>query len=294
MYAKCGILEDACKVFKNMASRDVITWNAMISGHVKCGEGQKALELFHQMEQEGVQPNPITLVGVLNACASVLAIEEGRSAHEQIIENGWDLDVFVGNSLVDMYAKCGSMEDACRVFKKLPSHDVVSWNALLGGYAMHGHGKEVLKNFERMCEEGVQPDDITFICLLSACSHAGLVVEGLCYYASMSTIHKISAKLEHYTCVVDLLGRAGHLQEAEDMIKAMPYNPNVAVWMALLGSCRIHGNVEMAECVAKQVIELDPENAAGYVLLSNIYAAAGNRDLNEDVQWQRKERGVKK
>ncbi|KAH8964129.1 hypothetical protein BDL97_04G048000 [Sphagnum fallax] len=280
MYAKCGILEDACKVFKNMASRDVITWNAMISGHVKCGEGQKALELFHQMEQEGVQPNPITLVGVLNACASVLAIEEGRSAHEQIIENGWDLDVFVGNSLVDMYAKCGSMEDACRVFKKLPSHDVVSWNALLGGYAMHGHGKEVLKNFERMCEEGVQPDDITFICLLSACSHAGLVVEGLCYYASMSTIHKISAKLEHYTCVVDLLGRAGHLQEAEDMIKAMPYNPNVAVWMALLGSCRIHGNVEMAECVAKQVIELDPENAAGYVLLSNIYAAAGNRDLS--------------
>ncbi|CAM6023970.1 unnamed protein product [Sphagnum balticum] len=280
MYAKCGILEDACKVFKNMASRDVITWNAMISGHVKCGEGQKALELFHQMEQEGVQPNPITLVGVLNACASVLVIEEGRSAHEQIIENGWDLDVFVGNSLVDMYAKCGSMEDASRVFNKLPSHDVVSWNALLGGYAMHGHGKEVLKNFERMCEEGVQPDDITFICLLSACSHAGLVVEGLCCYASMSKIHKISAKLEHYTCVVDLLGRAGHLQEAEDMIKAMPYNPNVAVWMALLGSCRIHDNVEMAERVAKQVIELEPENAAGYVLLSNIYAAAGNRDLS--------------
>jgi pentatricopeptide repeat protein len=280
MYAKCGILDDACKVFKNMASRDVITWNAMISGHVKCGEGQKALELFHQMEQEGVQPNPITLVGVLNACASVLVIEEGRSAHEQIIENGWDLDVFVGNSLVDMYAKCGSMEDACRVFNKLPSHDVVSWNALLGGYAMHGHGKEVLKNFEQMCEEGVQPDDITFICLLSACSHAGLVIEGLCCYASMSTIHKISAKLEHYTCVVDLLGRAGHLQEAEDMIKAMPYNPNVAVWMALLGSCRIHGNVEMAERVVKQVIELEPENAAGYVLLSNIYAAAGNRDLS--------------
>jgi pentatricopeptide repeat protein len=145
---------------------------------------------------------------------------------------------------------------------------------------MHGHGKEVIKNFEWMCEEGVQPDDITFICLLSACSHAGLVVEGLCCYASMSTIHKISAKLEHYTCVVDLLGRARHLQEAEDMIKAMPYNPNVAVWMALLGSCIIHGNVEMAERVAKQVIELEPENVVGYVLLSNIYAAAGNRDLN--------------
>jgi pentatricopeptide repeat protein len=267
MYSKCGSLEDACKVFKSMASHDVITWNAMISGHVKCGEGQKALELFHQMEQEGVQPTPITLVGVLNACASVLAIEEGRCAHEQIIENGWDLNVFVGNSLVDMYAKFGSMEDACRVFNKLPSHDVVSWNALLGGYAMHGHGKEALKNFEQMCE-GVQPNNITFISLLSACSHAGLVVEDLCCYASMSTIHRISAKLEHYTCMVDLLGCAGYLQEAENMIKAMPYNPNVAVWMALLSACRIHGNVEMAEHVAKQVLELEPENATGYVLLS--------------------------
>jgi pentatricopeptide repeat protein len=154
------------------------------------------------------------------------------------------------------------------VFNKLPSHDVVSWNALLGGYAMHGHGKEALKIFEQMCEEGVQPNNITFISLLSACSHAGLVVEGLCCYASMSTIHKISAKLEHYTCMVDLLGRAGHLQEADNMIKAIPYYPNVAVWMALLGACRIHGNVEMAEHVAKQVLELEPENATGYVLLS--------------------------
>jgi len=127
----------------------------------------------------------------------------------------------VGNSLVDMYAKCGSMEDACKVFNKLPSWDVVSWNALLGRYAMHGHGKDVIKKFEWMWEESVQPDDITFICLLLACSHVGFVIEGLCCYASMSIIHKISTKLEHYTCVVDLLGRAGHLQEVEDVIKAI-------------------------------------------------------------------------
>ncbi len=205
---------------------------------------------------------------MLNSCASLAALEQGRCAHKQIIESGYESDVCVGNSLVDMYAKYGSMEDACRVFDKLPSHDLVSWNALLGGYAMHGHWKEALKIFEWMREEGVQPDDITFVCLLSACSHAGLVVEDLCCYASMSTIHKISAKLEHCICPVDLLGHTGHLQEAENMIKAMPYNPNVAVWMALLSACRIHGNVEMAERVVKQVLELEPENATGYVLLS--------------------------
>jgi pentatricopeptide repeat protein len=171
------------------------------------------------MQQEGVLPDSVTFVGVLNACASFVALEEGRCAHEQIIQSGWYSDVCVGSSLVDMYAKCGSMEDAWRVFNKVPSRDVVTWNAILGGCAMHGHGKEALKHFQWMCEEGVQPDDVTFVCLLSACSHAGLVDEGMCCYASMATVHMISAKLEHYTCMFDLLGRAGHLQEAENMIK---------------------------------------------------------------------------
>jgi len=294
MYAKCGSMEDAHRVFNKMASRDVVTWNAMLLGHVTCGEGQKALELFRKMQQEGVQPDSFTFVAVLNACASVIAIEEGRSAHEQIIQSGWDSHVKVGNCLVDMYAKCGSMEDAWTVFNKMASRDVVSWSAILGGCAMHGHGKEALKHFEQMCEEGVQPDDITFVCLLSACSHAGLVDEGMRCYASMSTVYRISAKLEHYTCMIDLLGRAGHLQEAENMIKAMPYKPHANAWKALLGACRIHGNVEMGERVAKQIVELDPENASGYVLLSNIYAAAGNRHLCEKVEQRRKERGVKK
>ncbi|CAM6067263.1 unnamed protein product [Sphagnum tenellum] len=325
MYAKCGSIEEAQRVFYKMPSRnvvswtamilghvicgqgqkalelfqqmqqeDVVTWTAMILGHVKCGEGQKALELFRQMQQEGVQPDPVTFVGVLNACASLIALEEGRCVHQQIVEYGWDSDVFVMNSLVDMYAKCGSIEDARRVFNRMPSQDVVTWNAILGGCAMHGHGKEALKHFERMCEEGVQPDDITFICLLSACSHAGLVDEGLRCFALMSTVYGISTKLEHYTCMVDLLGRAGHLQEAENMVKAMPCKPQVAALMALLGACRIHGNMEMAERVAKQILEMEPENATGYVLLSNIYAAAGNRHLCENVEQQRKEKGAKK
>jgi len=256
----------------------------MIFGHVKRGEGHKALELFQKMQQEGVQPDTITYVGVLNACASIMALEEGRHAHEQIIQSGCESDVFVGSSLVDMYAKCGSMEDACRVFNSMRSHDVFSWNALLGGFAMHGQGKEALVHFERMCEEGVHPGDVTFVCLLSACSHAGFVDEGLHFYALMTTVYRIPAKLEHCTCMVDLLGRAGHLQEAENIIQGMPCKPDAAVWITLLGACRIHGNLEMGERVAKRVLELEPKNAAGYVMLSNLYAATDNLELSENVE----------
>jgi pentatricopeptide repeat protein len=223
----------------------------------------------------------------------VVALDQGRCTHELIIQSGWDSAVFVGNSLVDMYAKCGSMEDAKRVFNEMPLQDVVSWNSILGGFAMHGHDKEALTYFEQMCEEGVQTDDITFVCLLSACSHAGLVHEGMCFYASMKEVYMISPTMEHYTCMVNLLGRAGHLQEGENMIKSMPCKPHSATCMALLGACRIHINVEMGENVAKQVIELESENAAGYVRLANIYAASGNRHLCEDVEWHRKERGEK-
>jgi pentatricopeptide repeat protein len=206
------------------------------------------------MQQEGVHPDSASFVAVLNACVSAVAIEEGRSAHEKIIQSGWDSDVKVGNCLVDMYAKCGSMEDAQRVFNKMPSHDVVSWNAILGGCAMHGHGNEALKHFEQMCEKGVQPDDITFVCLLV------------------------------------ILGHAGYLQQAENMIKAMPHKPHVNVWKALLGTVVMW----KWENVLLNRLELEPENASGYVLLSNIYAAAGNKHLCEKVEQQGKERGAKR
>ncbi len=169
------------------------------------------------------------------------------------------------------------------MFNKMPSRTVVTWNAILGGCAMNGHGKEALKYFEQTCGEGVQPDDTTFICLLLACHHAGLVAEGMHCYALMVTDYMISAKLDHYTCMVDLLGHAGHLQEVENMVMAMPWKPHVAAWMALLGACRIHGSVEMAECVARRILE-EPDNAADYGLLSNIYAAAGNLHLCENVK----------
>jgi len=162
------------------------------------------------------------------------------------------------------------MEDAQIVFNKMSSHDAVSWNAIIGRYAIHGPGMEALKHFEQMCEEGVQPNDITFVCLLLACSCAGLVDEGLCYCVSMSTVYMISANLKHYTCMVDLLGHAGHLQEAENMIKAKPCKPDVAVWMALLSACRIHGNVDLGECIAKQVLELECELCRFFAAIKHI------------------------
>jgi pentatricopeptide repeat protein len=183
-----------------------------------------------------------------------------------------------------MYAKCGSIEDAWTVFNKLPTRDVVSWNAMLGGFAMHGHGKEALAHFEHMCVESIKMNGITFVCLLSACSRAGLVDEGLVYFDSMSSIYGISATTEHYACVVDLLGHAGCLHEAEDLIHTMSCTPSASVWKALLGACRIHGNVEMAERVSTQVVEVDPGKAAENVLLSNIYTASGKWELCPNVQ----------
>ncbi|CAM6065707.1 unnamed protein product [Sphagnum tenellum] len=294
MYAKCGSIEDAWKVFNKMLTRDVVSWSAMIGGHVKCGQGHRALEISQQMQHEGVQPDPVTFVGMLNACASVAALEEGRHIHEQIIQHGCEFDVFVGSSLIDMYGKCGSVEDARRVFDNMPTRNVVSWNAMLGGYSLHGHGKQALELFEQMCQEGVEMDRITFVLLLSACSHAGLVNEGLCYFESMGSVYSIPATMEHYASIVDLLGRSDRLHEAEDLVKMMSWDPDAAVWIALLGACRVHSNVEMGEYIAKQLVELNPGNAAGYVLLSNIYTAAGKWDQSAAVLQLKLDRGVKK
>jgi pentatricopeptide repeat protein len=219
----------------------------------------------------------------------MVALEEGRYANEQVIQSGWDSDVFVGNCLVDMYAKRGSMEDAWRVSNKLSSCYVVSWNAILGGCAMHGHGKEALILLEWTCEEGVQPDDVTFVCLLSACSHAGLVAKGMHCYASMIPVYMVSAKLEHGTCMVNVLGCAGHLKEAENMINVIPH---MAPWKALLSACRILGNLEMGKHDAKLVLEF-----WSLKMLQVMFCCQTSMLLlptSISVKQQRKKKGVKK
>jgi len=241
-----------------------------------------------------VKPEPVTFMGVLNACDSVGWLEEGRCIHEHIIERGYESDLFVGSSLVDMYAKCGSIMDAQSVFNKMSTCNAVTWNAMLAGYASHGHFKEAFEHFERMCEEGVEMGMVTFVSLLSTCSHAGLVDEGLVYFDSMSLVHDVSPTVERYACMVYLFGRAGHLHEAEELIKTMSCESNAPVWKALLGVCGVYGDLEMGECVAEQVLRLDPGNSAGYVMLANIYAAAGNWDSCANIQQLRLERGLQK
>eukprot|EP01018_Ginkgo_biloba_P012920 Gb_21941 [translate_table: standard] len=293
-YAQNGNVEEASNLFQEMPERNVVSWTAMIAGFVQNGQGVEALKLFRQMQLAGVKPNPNTFASVLPACAYLAALEQGMEIHEEIRKNGFLSEVFVANALIDMYAKCGSIEKARDVFDKMCQRDVVSWNAMIAGYAMHGCGKDALKLFEQMQNSGVKPDQITLGCVLSACCHSGLVDEGRHYFQSMSQYYQITPSMKHYISMVDLLGRSGHLDEAQDVINEMPMVPDASVWNCLLGACRIHNNIELGQRVAERLFELEPKNGTPYVLLSNIYAAAGRWDDSEDVRRMMKDRRVKK
>eukprot|EP01018_Ginkgo_biloba_P025794 Gb_04080 [translate_table: standard] len=294
MYAKCGSIDNARYLFDKMRKRYVVSWNAMIAGYSQSGHANKALVLFNQMTMTDMKPNAVTMAGVLPACAHLGALQQGKWIHDYIVRNGFGSDVFVGTALIDMYAKCGSIEFARQVFDKMSKRDVVSWNAMIAGYGMHGHGKDSLAIFSQMQQIGVKPNHITFICVLYACSHAGLVDEGWRYFACMRQDYCIIPRIKHYTCMVDLLGRAGHLDEAQNFINKMPLEPDVGVWGALLGACRIHCNIELGQHVAEHLFHLQPENAGYYVLLSNIYAAAGRWDEVTKVRMLMNDRGLKK
>ncbi|KAJ7528371.1 hypothetical protein O6H91_15G000800 [Diphasiastrum complanatum] len=294
MYAKCGCTEDARELFDNMSERDVVSWTAMIAGHAQNGLGKEALALYEQMKQEGVQPDNVTLVLLLNACASLAALEQGKQLHSVIMKRDFQSDVVVGSTLVDMYAKCGCTEGARELFDNMSERDVVSWNAMIAGYAQNGLGKEALALFEQMQREGTKPNEVTYISVLSACAHSGLVDQGRYFFDSMCKNQGVTPTKEHYACMVDLLGRAGCLADAELFINKMPIQPDIVVWMTLLGAARNHGHAEIGRRAFDRVVQLDPKNAAPYVLLSNIYAAAGKKDELAKIRNQMKEAGVKK
>eukprot|EP01018_Ginkgo_biloba_P032700 Gb_11667 [translate_table: standard] len=294
VYAKCGNIDIAQNLFDKMSKRDVVAWNAMIAGYVQNGCANESLILFHQMQLAKVKPNSSTIVSVLSACANLAALQQGKCVHDYIIRSGLRSDVPVENALLTMYAKCGTIEVAHQVFEKMSRRDVVSWNAMIAGYGMHGQGKDALAIFFKMQQAGLKPDHITFVGVLSACSHAGLVDEGWQYFDCMRRDYCITPRVEHYACMVDLLGRAGHLDEAYDLITMMPLEPDASVWGALLGACRIHSNIELGECVSEHLIELEPKIVGNYVLLSNLYAAAGRWNDVAKVRAMQKDRGLKK
>eukprot|EP01018_Ginkgo_biloba_P030315 Gb_23089 [translate_table: standard] len=294
MYAKCGSLEVSRQLFDKMSKRDAISWNAMIAGYVQNGYANDALKLFRQMELACVTVASATILSVLPACAHLAALQQGIEIHSYIIRRGFELDIFIGSALLDMYAKCGNLETARLLFDKMSRKDVVSWNAMISGYGLLGYGEDALTLFEQMQTIGMKPNDVTFTAILTACRHAGLVDEGWVYFNQMTQDYHISPRVEHYTAMVDLLGRVGRVNEAHDFIKKMPLEPDARVWGALLGACRNNCNIELGELVAEHLLKLEPEDAGYYVLLSNIYASAGRWDDVAKVRKMMTDRGLKK
>ncbi|KAB2619333.1 pentatricopeptide repeat-containing protein [Pyrus ussuriensis x Pyrus communis] len=293
-YAKAGELEAARRLFDEMPERNVVTWNAIIAGYAQNEMYAEAIQMFRQMQRCGVTPNDVTLISVLSACAHLGALDLGKWIDRFIRRNGMELGLFLGNALADMYAKCGCIIEAKRVFNKMHERDVISWSIIITGLAMNGHADEAFGCFDKMIEYGVKPNDITFMGLLTACTHAGLVDKGLEYFDLMAKAYGILPKVEHYGCVVDLLGRAGRLIEAEDMINTMPMRPNVIVWGALLGGCRIYKDSERGERVVQRILELDSDHSGSYVYLANVYTSMGRLDDAARCRLQMRDRGVSK
>ncbi|XP_027351598.1 pentatricopeptide repeat-containing protein At3g46790, chloroplastic [Abrus precatorius] len=276
VYAKFGLVSYAKSVFGAMPVKNFVSWSAMIACYAKNEMPVKALELFKLMMLEACDsvPNSVTMVSVLQACAGLAALEQGKLIHGYILRRGLDFILPVLSTLITMYGRCGEILTGQRVFDTMKNRDVVSWNALISIYGMHGFGKKAIQLFENMIHQGVSPSYISFVTVLGACSHAGLVEEGKILFQSMLSKYRIHPGMEHYACMVDLLGRANRLDEAIKLIESMHFEPGPTVWGSLLGSCRIHCNVELAKKASTMLFELEPRNAGNYVLLADIYTEA--------------------
>ncbi|XP_068638235.1 pentatricopeptide repeat-containing protein At3g24000, mitochondrial-like [Aristolochia californica] len=293
MYARHDDISEAHLVFDGLHSKNEVSWNALIACYARKGEGEDALKLFWEMQRANFKPTHFTYSSVFSACACIGALEQGKWIHAHMIKSGEKLIAFVGNTLLDMYAKSGSVEDARKVFNRLDKSDVVTWNTILTACAQHGLGKETIQRFEEMLMRGIKPNEISFLCVLNACSHGGLLSEGQHYFELMKD-YKVEPRVDHYVTIVDLLGRAGHLEKAERFIREMPIEPAAAIWGALLGACRMHGNMELGKIAAERVFELDPHDSGPHVILANIYASQGRWKEAAMVRKMMKESGVKK
>ncbi|GLT94718.1 hypothetical protein SLE2022_124470 [Rubroshorea leprosula] len=294
MYMKCGSIECGRRLFDQMPEKGLISWNAVISGYAQNGLATSVLELYREMLARGVCPDPVTLVGVLSSCAHLGARSVGGEVEQLIKSNGFGLNPFLNNALINMYSRCGNLVKAQAIFDAMSVKSVVSWTAIIGGYGMHGHGEIAIHLFDEMIKSGIKPDGAAFVSVLSACSHAGLTAEGMDYFTAMEGKYRLQPGPEHYSCVVDLLGRAGRLNEALELIKSMQVEPDGAVWGALLGACKIHRNIELAELAFEKVIGHEPANIGYYVLLSNIYSEAKNLEGVLKVRVMMRERKLKK
>ncbi|KAL6961093.1 hypothetical protein U1Q18_038857 [Sarracenia purpurea var. burkii] len=294
MYCKCAKEEEAEKLHERMGEQTMVSWNAMISGFSLNEQSEEAQKFFSRMLETGFKPDSFTYATVLDTCANLATVGLGKQIHAQIIKHELQSDVFISSTLVDMYSKCGQMQDSRLVFEKAPKRDFVTWNAMICGYAQHGHGEEALKIFEDMQLEGVKPNHATFVSVLRACAHMGLVEKGLHYFHAMLSKFGLDPQLEHYSCVVDILGRSGQLSVALKFIDEMPFQADDVIWRTLLSICKLQGNVEVAKQAANSLLQLDPQDSAAYILLSNIYAEAGMWDEVSKMRKTMRYSGLKK
>ncbi|KAK7283016.1 hypothetical protein RIF29_12211 [Crotalaria pallida] len=325
MYTKCDDLSNAYKVFEEMTDRDAVSWNSLVFGHARLGQMEGARELFdempcrtivswttmitgycrigcyadalgifREMQMSGIEPDEISVISVLPACAQLGALEVGKWIHMYCDKNGFLQQTGICNALVEMYAKCGWVDEARRLFDQLVEKDVISWSTMIGGLANHGKGYEAIELFGDMQRAQVAPNGITFLGVLSACSHAGLWNEGLKYFEAMRVDYHIVPEIEHYGCLVDLLGRSGCLDRALDTILKMPIKPDSRIWNSLLSFCRIHKNLDIAVFAMEQLLELEPEESANYVLLANVYADLGKWEGVSNIRKLIRNRRIKK
>ncbi|KAK1409504.1 hypothetical protein QVD17_36030 [Tagetes erecta] len=294
MYAKCGLLDDARKGFEHLQEPDVVLWTSMIGGYVQNGENESAIDLFCKMQTEGISPNELTMASVLKACSSLAALEQGKQIHATTIKHGFGLEVPIGSALSTMYAKCGSLKDGDLVFTRMPSRDVVSWNSMISGLAQNGQGVEALELFKKMQIEGPKPDYVTFVNILTACSHMGMVEKGWEYFNMMSNEYDIIPRIDHYACMVDLLSRGGKLNEAKDFIESAPIDHGLCLWRIMLSACRNYHNYELGAYAGEKLMELGSQESSAYVLLSSIYKALGRSKDVERVRLMMNVRGVSK
>ncbi|KAH9749858.1 pentatricopeptide repeat-containing protein [Citrus sinensis] len=294
LYAKYGDLVTAHVLFYKLQQKSLISWNAIIAGYVQKGFEEVGLDYYYKMRENGLRPDQYTFASIFRACATLATLDYGKRAHGLMIKCGIRENVVVNSALIDMYFKCSSISDGRQVFDKLSNRNVVTWTSLIAGYGQHGRVVEVFQLFHRMTSEGFRPNYVTFLAVLSACDHGGLVNKGWDYFSSMLRDYGIQPRGKHYAAIVDLLGRAGKLQEAYEFVLSSPCMEHSVVWGALLGACRIHGDIDLVKVAAKKYFELDPENAGKYVVLANAYANVGSWDNVEEVRGMMRDLGVVK
>ncbi|GMN60315.1 hypothetical protein TIFTF001_029394 [Ficus carica] len=293
-YARLGNLESAKLLFNQMPTRDIISWTTMIACYSHNKKYREALAVFKKMMMNGISPDGVTMAIVISACAHLGALELGKEMHLYVMQNGFHLDVFIGSALIDMYAKCGELDRSLLVFFKLREKNLFCWNSIIEGLAAHGYAKEALAMFSKMEEKNIKPNGVTFISVLSACTHAGLVKEGRKRFLSMANDYSITPGVEHYGCMVDLLSKAGLLEEALDLIRSMKVIPNAAVWGALLGGCKLHRNLTIAQEAVIELMVLEPNNSGYYHLLANMFSEVNQWGEVKKIWATMKELGVEK